>query len=65
MEMIEVVAKDINEAQTDQKEVQIEASDVFMRANHPVTLKVRKYIKNVCILMCLLFVVHNYLKLIL
>ncbi|KAH9793698.1 Receptor-like protein 7 [Citrus sinensis] len=40
MEMIKVVANDINEAQTDQKEDQLlEASDVFTRAKHPVTLK--------------------------
>ncbi|KAH9793699.1 Receptor-like protein 7 [Citrus sinensis] len=38
--MIKVVANDINEAQTDQKEDQLlEASDVFTRAKHPVTLK--------------------------
>lgn len=61
MEMIKVVANDINEAQTDQKEDQLlEASDVFTRAKHPVTLKVRN-----TYLMRLSFVVYNYFKLIL
>lgn len=56
-----MVANDINEAQTDQKEDQLlEASDVFTRAKHPVTLKVRN-----TYLMRLSFVVYNYFKLIL
>lgn len=41
MEMIEVVANDVNEAQSNRKEDHLEASDVFTRAKHPVTLKVR------------------------